>query len=52
MEDYSDNLDKREASLESIKPVDDWREPHEDGGGLGGLGTALRRHGYGWVNQA
>ena len=25
--------------IESIKPVDDRRNPREDGGGLGGLGT-------------
>ena len=35
----SDNLDEKQALIELIKPVDDRRNPHEDGGGLRGLGT-------------
>ena len=35
----SENLDEKHSLIESIKPVDDRRNPHEDGGGLRGLGT-------------
>ena len=39
MEENSENLDEKLALKETFKPVDNWRNPHEDGGGLMGLGT-------------